>query len=80
MFAPRLELAPELGYLFPMKYGAHCYLFTRSWSDASLPLLGLDLVIGPGGLWPDGGAFVEKGIAFLRALEARIIDPARRRP
>lgn len=68
-----------------MKYGAHCYLFTRSWSDADLPLLdlarelgldmfelsvgddvvfdphltgrraaalGLDLVIGPGGLWP----------------------------
>jgi hypothetical protein len=133
MFAPRLELAPELGYLFPMKYGAHCYLFTRSWSDADLPLLdlarelgldmfelsvgddvafdprltgrraaalGLDLVIGPGGLetynsglgdfayergifqdlCPDGRAFVEKGIAFLRALEARIIDPARRRP
>jgi D-psicose/D-tagatose/L-ribulose 3-epimerase len=22
-----------------VKYGAHCYLFTRSWSDASLPLL-----------------------------------------
>ena len=22
-----------------MKYGAHCYLFTRSWSDAALPLL-----------------------------------------
>jgi hypothetical protein len=62
--------------------------------------LGLDLVIGPGGLetynsglgdfayergifqdlCPDGRAFVEKGIAFLRALEARIIDPARRRP
>ena len=68
-----------------MKYGAHCYLFTRSWSDADLPYLdparelgldmfelsvgddvvfdprltgrraaalGLDLVIGPGGLWP----------------------------
>ncbi len=68
-----------------MKYGAHCYLFTRSWSDADLPVLdlareigldmvelsvgddvvfdprltarraaalGLDLVVGPGGLWP----------------------------
>ncbi|MBP1661228.1 MAG: hypothetical protein H6P95_2420 [Candidatus Aminicenantes bacterium] len=68
-----------------MKYGAHCYLFTRSWSDADLHVLdlarelglgmfelsvgddvvfdprltarraaslGLDLVIGPGGLWP----------------------------
>ena len=68
-----------------MKYGAHCYLFTRSWSDAALPLLdqarelgldmfelsvgddvvfdpgltrrraaalGLDLIVGPGGLWP----------------------------
>ena len=68
-----------------MKYGAHCYLFTRSWSDADLPFLdlarelgldmfelsvgddvvfdprltgrraaslGLDLIVGPGGLWP----------------------------
>jgi D-psicose/D-tagatose/L-ribulose 3-epimerase len=68
-----------------MKYGAHCYLFTRRWSDddvrfldvaAGLGLemlelsvgddvvfdprltgrrarqLGLDLLIGPGGLWP----------------------------
>ncbi len=68
-----------------MKYGAHCYLFTRSWSDADVPLLdlareigldmfelsvgddvvfdppltarraaslGLDLIVGPGGLWP----------------------------
>jgi len=68
-----------------VKYGAHCYLFTRSWSDAGLPFLdlarelgldmfelsvgddvafdprltgrhaaalGLELVIGPGGLWP----------------------------
>jgi D-psicose/D-tagatose/L-ribulose 3-epimerase len=68
-----------------VRYGAHCYLFTRSWSDADLPLLdlarelgldmfelsvgddvvfdprltgrraaslGLDLIIGPGGLWP----------------------------
>lgn len=74
-----------LGYLFPVKYGAHCYLFTRSWSDADVRFLdlareiglgmfelsvgddvvfdprltarhaaslGLDLVIGPGGLWP----------------------------
>jgi D-psicose/D-tagatose/L-ribulose 3-epimerase len=29
-------------------------------------------------LCPDGRAFVEKGTAFLRALEARIIGPARR--
>jgi D-psicose/D-tagatose/L-ribulose 3-epimerase len=68
-----------------VKYGAHCYLFTKSWSDADLryldlarelgldmfelsvgddvvfdprltgrraAALGLDLVIGPGGLWP----------------------------
>jgi D-psicose/D-tagatose/L-ribulose 3-epimerase len=68
-----------------VKYGAHCYLFTRSWSDADVRFLdlarelgldmfelsvgddvvfdprltarraaalGLDLVIGPGGLWP----------------------------
>lgn len=68
-----------------MKYGAHCYLFTRRWSDDDVrfldlaaglglemfelsvgddvvfdPLrtgrrareLGLDLLIGPGGLWP----------------------------
>lgn len=68
-----------------MKYGAHCYLFTRSWSDADIRFLdtaaelglsmfelsvgddvvfdlrwtgrhaaelGLDLIIGPGGLWP----------------------------
>jgi D-psicose/D-tagatose/L-ribulose 3-epimerase len=74
-----------LGYLSPVKYGAHCYLFTRSWSDADLPFLDLarelgldmfelsvgddvvfdprltgrhaasldlDLIIGPGGLWP----------------------------
>jgi D-psicose/D-tagatose/L-ribulose 3-epimerase len=154
MFAPRLELTLELGYLFPMKYGAHCYLFTRSWSDAGHPniratfdtyhavtevrdyaeglrVLGPHLALVhacendrgvPGGglvpwetvfrtlaeigfdgtigletynsglgdfayergifqdLCPDGRAFVEKGIAFLRALEARIIDPARRGP
>lgn len=68
-----------------MKYGAHCYLFTRSWSDGDLHVLdlarelgldmfelsigddvvfdpgltarraaslGLELVTGPGGLWP----------------------------
>ncbi|MCB0053488.1 MAG: hypothetical protein KDE24_28540, partial [Caldilinea sp.] len=68
-----------------MQYGAHCYLFTDRWSDASLPILdemkglgldlaelsvgddvvftprltrdraavlGLALVIGPGGAWP----------------------------
>lgn len=68
-----------------VRYGAHCYLFTRSWSDADLPVLdlarelgldmfelsvgddvhfdphatgrraaelGLEIVIGPGGLWP----------------------------
>jgi D-psicose/D-tagatose/L-ribulose 3-epimerase len=68
-----------------VNYGAHCYLFTRSWSDADLHFLdlarelglgmfelsvgddvvfdprltarraaslGLDLVVGPGGLWP----------------------------
>jgi D-psicose/D-tagatose/L-ribulose 3-epimerase len=68
-----------------MKYGAHCYLFTRSWSDADIRFLdtaaelglamfelsigddvvfdarwtgrhaaelGLDLIVGPGGLWP----------------------------
>ena len=75
----------KLGYLWPVKYGAHCYLFTRNWSDADLPYLdlarelgldmfelsagddvvfnprltgrraaalGLDLIVGPGGLWP----------------------------
>ena len=75
----------RLGYLCRVKYGAHCYLFTRSWSDADLPYLdlaremglgmfelsvgdnvvfdprltarraaalGLDLIVGPGGLWP----------------------------
>jgi D-psicose/D-tagatose/L-ribulose 3-epimerase len=31
-------------------------------------------------LCPDGRAFIEKGTAFLRALEARIIGPARRCP
>jgi D-psicose/D-tagatose/L-ribulose 3-epimerase len=68
-----------------VKYGAHCYLFTRNWSDADLRFLdlarelgldmfelsvgddvvfsprltgrraaalGLELIIGPGGLWP----------------------------
>jgi D-psicose/D-tagatose/L-ribulose 3-epimerase len=29
-----------------VKYGAHCYLFTRSWSDADLPLLDLAREIG----------------------------------
>lgn len=29
-----------------MKYGAHCYLFTRSWSDADLPVLDLAREIG----------------------------------
>lgn len=76
----------ELCYINPaVRYGAHCYLFTRSWSDADLGYLdlaaelGLDmfelsvgddvsfdpgltgrraaalrleLLIGPGGLWP----------------------------
>jgi D-psicose/D-tagatose/L-ribulose 3-epimerase len=68
-----------------VKYGAHCYLFTRSWSDGDLRFLdlarelgldmfelsigddvvfdprltgrraaalGLELIVGPGGLWP----------------------------
>jgi D-psicose/D-tagatose/L-ribulose 3-epimerase len=76
---------PDPGSEEAMKYGAHCYLFTRRWSDedvrfldiaAGLGLgmfelsvgddvvfdpqltgrrardLGLDLLIGPGGLWP----------------------------
>lgn len=29
-----------------MKYGAHCYLFTRSWSDADLPCLDLARELG----------------------------------
>ena len=29
-----------------MKYGAHCYLFTRSWSDAELPRLDLARELG----------------------------------
>src|SRR5512140_75430 len=85
MFAGRLEPPPPLGYLSLVKYGAHCYLFTRSWSDDDVRVLdlareigldmlelsvgddvvfdprltarraaslGLDLVVGPGGLWP----------------------------
>ena len=87
-----------------MKYGAHCYLFTRRWSDEDIhfldtaaelgldmfelsvgddvafdPLLtgrraaeiGLDLLIGPGGLWPldcdlssDDPAERAKGLAW----------------
>jgi D-psicose/D-tagatose/L-ribulose 3-epimerase len=87
-----------------MKYGAHCYLFTRRWSDADLRFLdaaaelglgmfelsvgddvvfdagltgrhaaslGLDLFIGPGGLWPldcdlsaDDPAERAKGLAW----------------
>jgi D-psicose/D-tagatose/L-ribulose 3-epimerase len=87
-----------------MKYGAHCYLFTRRWSDVDVPFLdvaaelglemfelsvgddavfdprltrrrasdlGLDLLIGPGGLWPldcdlssDDPAERAKGLAW----------------
>lgn len=87
-----------------MIYGAHCYLFTRSWSDADVRFLdvaaelglgmfelsvgddvvfdprltrrrardaGLDLLIGPGGLWPsdcdlssDDPAERAKGLAW----------------
>jgi D-psicose/D-tagatose/L-ribulose 3-epimerase len=75
----------RLGYGFPVKYGAHCYLFTRRWTDGDVRFLdvaaglgldmfelsvgddvlfeprgtgrraaelGLDLIVGPGGLWP----------------------------
>jgi D-psicose/D-tagatose/L-ribulose 3-epimerase len=87
-----------------MKYGAHCYLFTRRWSDAGVRYLdeaaelglemfelsvgddvvfnprltggraaelGLDLILGPGGLWPldcdlssDDPAERAKGLAW----------------
>jgi D-psicose/D-tagatose/L-ribulose 3-epimerase len=87
-----------------MKYGAHCYLFTRRWSDGDVHFLdeaaelglemfelsvgedvvfdprltgrraaelGLDLIIGPGGLWPlecdlssDDPAERSKGLAW----------------
>jgi D-psicose/D-tagatose/L-ribulose 3-epimerase len=87
-----------------MKYGAHCYLFTRRWSDDDIHFLdvaselgldmfelsvgddvvfdprltgrrarelGLDLLLGPGGLWPldcdlssDDPAERAKGLAW----------------
>lgn len=95
-----------------MKYGAHCYLFTRSWSDADLPVLdlvrglglgmfelsvgddvvfdarltgrraaalGLELVIGPGGLWPpdaDLSADEEGGRARGLSWHKRQVDLA----
>src|SRR5512135_1858793 len=31
-----------------MKYGAHCYLFTRRWSDADLPILDIAAELGLG--------------------------------
>jgi D-psicose/D-tagatose/L-ribulose 3-epimerase len=33
-------------YLWPVKYGAHCYLFTRSWSDADVGFLDLARELG----------------------------------
>lgn len=35
-----------MGYRSAVKYGAHCYLFTRSWSDADLPTLDLAKELG----------------------------------
>ena len=114
----------RLGCLCRVKYGAHGYLFTRSWPDADLPYLdlarelGLDMFELSGGdnvvfdprltarraaaigletyntrlgdfafargifqdLCPDGRAFVEKGAAFLRALEARFSGSTSWRP
>jgi D-psicose/D-tagatose/L-ribulose 3-epimerase len=37
-----------VSYLGPVKYGAHCYLFTRSWSDAGLRFLDLAHELGLG--------------------------------
>jgi len=42
----RLAPAAMLGYRSSMKYGAHCYLFTRSWSDADVRFLDLAREIG----------------------------------
>jgi D-psicose/D-tagatose/L-ribulose 3-epimerase len=48
MSGRRLELPRPLRYLSPVKYGAHCYLFTRSWSDDDVRFLDLARELGLG--------------------------------
>lgn len=46
MSGPRLAPDTELAYLGPVKYGAHCYLFTSRWSDADIRFLDLARELG----------------------------------
>jgi len=44
--AGRLELPAPLRYVLPVKYGAHAYLFTRSWTDDDVRFLNLARELG----------------------------------